>query len=286
MEKKNQPAVNKISSIIPVLITILVCMLMFLPLGVFVGANYFGDSETEETENTEKQEANQEEEIELTSDIAKVVIDTYNTIYLSEEKVYISDLYDVESLTNYDLVATAFGLTDKSGISYCGQGTARDFTLDYFNNLLKDYYENKTIDMNIINSLSSTTTINDFQVKVNGNYLKLYGSCGGGVFNAADYTNTNIEKITQKDDYVYIYEKAAFAKYVTISESEEQKVNYYKDYSRTGEVLETLNSSQFTNSDGSKLENSEPNWLLYNTYKYTFKKHDNGYYFEKVELVK
>ena len=54
-------------------------------------------------------------------------------------------------------------------------------------------------------------------------------------------------------------------------------VNVYKDFKRTTIIQKKLDYDKIYDEDGNLTE--LVNWDSYNTYKYTFKKHDNGYYF-------
>lgn len=108
----------------------------------------------------------------------------------------------------------------------------------------------------------------DYGIKiVDDNNIRLVGPCG--FVGHSNYQNTKQVKATEKGDYIYIYEKIAFAAYVS---DHSDTVNYFKDHSRNGAVIETLTSSQVSDSQGNALPNSEPNWALYNTYKYSIKK--------------
>ena len=112
----------------------------------------------------------------------------------------------------------------------------------------------------------------------------MYGSYGG-VFQANDYVNKKIVSAEKNNDFLYVYEKQAFAKYSDMEPGGNHLVNYYKDYNKTNLLEKDLDSIEFTDANGNFGKNSTPKWDLYNTYKYTFKITDNTYYFQSFELT-
>ena len=116
------------------------------------------------------------------------------------------------------------------------------------------------------------------------NGIELYSSCDE-IFQGDDYVNKKIISAEKNNDYLYVYEKHAFAKYSDTETEGSSVVNYYKDYNRTTLLEKDLDSIEFTDAEGNVGKNSTPKWDLYNTYKYTFKIIDNNYYFQSFELT-
>lgn len=299
-DKKNKKIVFAI------ILTIILCTLICVPLGMFIGSKLNENKKTEEHPQEEKENSTDTQQskedvaedspqnnkpentpiLDNNTDLnlgelsktEKDVLNLYNKIYITEKDLYASTTYLLSSMSTYDIVATALRLIDQSYVvSACDFQTPRqDVTFDYINTTLNNYLPNKSIDINTIKSLSNGSSytkaeyeIADIGIKQNGDAIQLYGSCGS-VYNGEAFTRKQVEKVEEQGDYVYLYEKHAFAR-PSDKFDENSSFNFYKTYNRDGEIIETTNK--------------DPNWSLYNTYKYTFKKHDNGYYFEKVEQI-
>lgn len=240
----------------------------------------------EESKPEQENNTIEEKEISLASEEAKKIIETAKKLPISEDNLYAKEEYNYNEINNQDLIASGLALIDNKYINYCTIEGTETLPLEELNKNLINYLENKEITLDTIKSLeigSSYTAadyeVNDYGIKLKEDKIYIIGPCGG-VFMAEDFIETKIEKVTEKDDYVYVYEKQAFASYEETDDiySGNLSAHYYKDYAKKTEILETL-PHNYDNT-------VEPNWSLYNTYKYTLKKHSNGYYLEKFELVK
>lgn len=260
-------------------------------------SHYFSDTTNEipskdKVDKVEESKPNQEnnpieeKDISLESEEAKKIIETAKSLPISKANLYASPEYNYNEISNYDLIASGIRLIDDKYINYCVLEGTVSIPLEELNKNLTNYLENKEITLDTIKSLeigSSYTAadygVNDHGIKLKGNEIYIIGPCGA-LFNAEDFIETKIEKVTEKDNYVYVYEKQAFASYEETDDiySGNLSAHYYKDYAKKTEILETL-PHNYDNT-------VEPNWSLYDTYKYTLKKHSNGYYLEKFELVK
>ena len=60
------------------------------------------------------------------------------------------------------------------------------------------------------------------------------------------------------------------------------QVNYYKEYLKVTTIEKNIQSYNYYVGD--QKEPIEPNWDLYDTYKYTFKKVNDVYYFQSFGL--
>ena len=182
-------------------------------------------------------------------------------------------------------------IDDYNNNSEYGYGE-KSVSLYYINRLLSNYI-NKELSLDEIKSVEKHVVAGDnigYSIKVNDekNIEVKTEMLGNETFSADDYINYKIIDAERDNDYVYVYRKVAFARYNTEYfnlDSDIYKVDYYDNYKRTGNIVETLNSSEFTDRNGNKYPNSEPNWNLYKTYKYTFKLIGEEYYFESIELV-
>lgn len=236
----------------------------------------------EEVDKTKPEEI----EISLESDEAKKIIEIAKRLPISKENLYKNTQYNYNEINNYDLIASGLALIEDKYINYCTIEGTVSLPLEELNKNLTNYLENKEITLDNIKSLEKNSSypaadyeVNDYGIKLKEDKIYIIGPCGG-IFMAEDFIETKIEKVTQKDNYVYVYEKQAFASYEETDDiySGNLSAHYYKDYAKKTEKLETL-PHNYDNM-------VKPNWSLYDTYKYTLKKHSNGYYLEKFELVK
>lgn len=241
--------------------------------------------ETQEEQKEDKQEPekeNNETVIPEDSPKKQQLEEIFNKLYITENELYTKNTYEVSQMSTYELVANAIRNLDSGVVvSACDLTTERKFiTFSDFNKNFKNLIKNKEITIETLNSLqqgssypSASYEVDDVGIKLSENkeQLKFYGSCGS-IYSGEGFTFKKVTDIKEDDKNAYVYVKVAFA---TESEdpSEVYKIDYYADYYKTTPANETLPATQ------------EPSWNLYNTYKYTFEKHDNGYYFIKAEKI-
>lgn len=244
------------------------------------------DKTPSQTVNKPEENISEEKEIDLESDEAKKIIEITKKLPISKDNFYSKDEYNYNEISNYDLIASGLSLVDGKYINYCTNEGKTSLPLEELNKELPNYIENKTITLETINSLEKGSSytgadyeVNDYGIKIKDDEIYILGPCGA-IFNAEDFIENKVEKITTKDNYVYVYEKQAFASYAKADDihSGDLSANFYKNYQKNAEIIETLPHNYDNKTD--------PNWSLYNTYKYTLKKHSNGYHLQKFELVK
>lgn len=230
-----------------------------------------------------------EKEELLTDEAVKNIMDRYEGIKISSERLYANDKFEISSIDNNELLVTAlskfkvYNVCAKTGLNY--------ILLSDINNELNKYVQ-KSLTMDDIKNNPSPSMGNPYDYaysikSADNERVKVSSNVCGGEFGAEDYVYRHITKGTKNGDYAYIYEKIAFARYgKNFDYDGEYYVDYYKDYIKTGDKVETIPSKEFTDANGNPKEGSTPNWDLYNTYKYTFKLVDGAYYFQSIELVK
>ena len=286
IEKKNGKG---IIALVVFLILIILGLISYICYDKFyLNSNSKNDNE----ENKVDVNANIKEDISIDSQIVTDAMETFKKIYISDSSLYANNNYNVSEISNYDLVATALINIDPSYIvSNCVDEPKKTVSFEILNSALNKYILNQTITENIIKSLKKESSypaaqyeVADTGINLKEDGLELYGSCGG-IYGFNDYVNKKVVSAEKDNDYLYIYEKQAFAKYSVVEIDSNILVNYYKDYNKTTLLEKDLDSIHFTDENGNVGKNSTPNWDLYNTYKYTFKIVDNNYYFQSFELA-
>ena len=285
MEKKKVKTNYKIVAVAFILIGVASIVLGVLMDSFLESTDSSNNKPSEIIEEVDKTKT-EEIEISLESDEAKKIIEIAKRLPISKENLYKNTQYNYNEINNYDLIASGLALIEDKYINYCTIEGTVSLPLEELNKNLPNYLENKEITLDNIKSLEKISSytaadyeVNDYGIKLKEDKIYIIGPCGG-IFMAEDFIETKIEKVTQKDNYVYVYEKQAFASYEETDDiySGNLSAHYYKDYAKKTEKLETL-PHNYDNM-------VKPNWSLYDTYKYTLKKHSNGYYLEKFELVK
>ena len=285
MEKKKVKTNYKIVAVAFILIGVASIVLGVLMDSFLESTDSSNNKPSEIIEEVDKTKT-EEIEISLESDETKKIIEIAKHLPISKENLYKNTQYNYNEINNYDLIASGLALIEDKYINYCTIEGTVSLPLEELNKNLPNYLENKEITLDNIKSLEKNSSypaadyeVNDYGIKLKEDKIYIIGPCGG-IFMAEDFIETKIEKVTQKDNYVYVYEKQAFASYEETDDiySGNLSAHYYKDYAKKTEKLETL-PHNYDNM-------VKPNWSLYDTYKYTLKKHSNGYYLEKFELVK
>lgn len=285
---------TKKKSLVPIIVIAIIGVLASLLLGMFIGKNMNGNagektSMKDKTSTEEKTDVQKPTEISLDSAEALKIVNNLKKIYISEKNLYSTKEYNISNMSNFDLVSTAILLSGKEVVSACDWETERPkLTFDYLNGVIKNHLENKKITADTIKSLerhvlngTDERYYANVDIKLNGDNIELYGPCGF-TYNAADRIEKKIIKMTEDDQYIYVYEKHAFGKVGNLHDDpSEHKYNYYDNYAKTGEIIQTIKVEL------DAAEQSAINWDLYQTtYIYTLKKHADGQYLEKIELQK
>lgn len=271
------------------IILVLICYIFYDKL--YLDSNNKKDNIENKEENSDKNNSDNKEAISIDSQIVIDAMKKYNGMYIEEHDLYNKNKYNISEISNYEIVATALKNIDRSYIvSNCSNEPKKTVSFETLNSVLKDYILNKTISKDMIKYLYGESSfpgeqyvIIDTGIKLKENGLELSGSCGDE-FSMEDFVNRKVISAEKDGDYLYIYEKQAFARYNGTEANIGYLVDYYKDYSRTNVLEKNLDSIEFIDLNGNVGKNSTPNWDLYNTYKYTFKLVDNNYYFQSFEL--
>lgn len=296
MEKEEKEVVKETKKGKGKTITIIILILLVLGMGGYIAYDKYFSKELnhdKEIKGEKEEEKNQLENLDISSNQVKTAMDSFNKIFITESELYDNNGYSIDSITNNDLVGSAIKLVDdKYFVSACEYDKEREaITMDYLNERLSNYFINKTIDMNNIKRIDNEVSYSIAQYEIpnlkygsgvgiiiEGDSIKLVSTCGN-IFSANPYIERKIVKAEEDNEYLYVYEKQAFAKYNGKEDSDNgYLVDYYKDYQKKEKVESDIESA----------ESSEvkPNFDLYNTYKYTFKKQDNKYFFIRFELDK
>ncbi len=284
-DKKETKQKSKTGLYVLLIILILISVLLFASPTIIENINEdkkSNNSKNEIKEETKNEDTQEEVYIPENSKEQNKIEEIYNRLYINEDELYSKNIYESSQMSNYELIANAIRNLDSGVVvSVCDPTTERKFiTFSDFNKNFKNLIKNKEITIETLNSLqqgssypSASYEVDDVGIELSENkeQLKFYGSCGS-VYSGGGFTFKKVTDIKEDDQNAYVYVKVAFA---TESEdpSEVYKIDYYADYYKNTPANETLPGGQ------------EPSWDLYNTYKYTFEKHDNGYYFIKAEKI-
>lgn len=286
IEKKNSKGI--------IVLIILLILIIFGLIGhICYDKFYTNTNNSNNNNNNNSNNYNSNETISIDSEVVTNAMKILKNIYISNDDLYSKNSYNISEISNYDLVATALKNIDKSYIvSVCdADNPKKTVSFEVLNSALNKYVLNQTITVNTIKALknkpsySTQYEVYDTGINIKEDGLELHGSCGK-TFQADDYINKKVISAEKNNDYLYIYEKQAFAKYTDAGTVDSPAVNYYKDYNKTTLLEKNLDSIEFINqNDNNTNKNVTPKWELYNTYKYTLKKINNNYYFESFEIT-
>ena len=274
MKEKNYKAVTVI---------IIILLIIVIGLVVFVCHDKLGSKNVnvDETNTVTENESNATP-ISIDSDTVKLAMEKFNGIRTYDKELYAVGGYNISNITDENVILTALDGLDEKYISPCnGSYKAQVATIDVINATLEKYILNKKITLEDIRKVKEKSDAYDYvDLKENGVIIR--GSCGG-IWYPEDYVEKKIVKAETEDDYLYVYEVTAFARY--IEDDMSQNVNYFSDFERKN-VMEKNKKSLKVTPPEERTEKDNPNWDLYNTYKYTFKKVNGSYYFQSLELLR
>ena len=250
----------------------------------------------QEQEDEPKEDKSKEDEpkdgteVQMSSEEISAIMERFNGIKISHERLFEKDKFSINNINTNEMLATA--LSQMYIYNACSEQGRNTISLSDINESLSKYVK-KELTFNDIKNIDSVAMGLPYDIAYSfkaksEKEIDVIDTVCGGLFGGDDYIYGKAVKVEKSGEYAYIYEKIAFARYGNLSEGTngEKKVNYYKDYKKTSNIIETLNSKDFFDNKGNPLENSTPNWDLYNSYKYTFKLIDGSYYFQSFELVK
>lgn len=278
MNEEVQPVVKKKGHSVLIVIMLIIILLL---IGIIVFLLLNGNSKKNENTNNNDKEIKQEE---LNDNGIKNIMARFKGIKISSDRLYQNDKFDINNINTNELLVTA--LSKLNVYNVCAQEGLKRFSIDEINEEINKYVK-KTIILEDLNKVDYAAMGNPYDYSYNisiwnNETLEVTDSVCGSEFGAEDYINSKVIKAVREGDYIYVYEKEAFARYAGNFEEEIYKVNYYKDYRKTGTPVETKASSEFSYKNA----DTTPTWDLYNTYKYTFKLVDGTFYFQSFELDK
>ena len=286
IEEKPTKKRKKKGNVVLTTLLIIVLLVAFLGIGFAIGSTEVFKKIATTNDKGETVIKSTTESLSIYDEKVTEALKGFEQLGFNPEDSYTSKITDI---TKKDLVVTALKGLKNEQINYC-KGTKDEattgLTIDELNTSLKNAVADgklsiEDIDNNADKESSYSAAEKAYKFKFKGgtqeeygiitkdNKVYVIGPCGHEGPNA-----TNIETQTEKaeldGDNLYIYQKVAFAKTEFSAESENFVEEYYTDKDYTNKV-ETIS---FTET---------PTWEKYNTYKLTFKKNGDKYYFESSE---
>ena len=269
------------------LVLIIVLIVIIIGMGLYICYDKFYSKSADKNTNSNNVETKQNEKtvtnISIDSDIVKKAMASFSRIALSDI-IYKTGSYDISNINKTQLAWIAVSNVDSDYVYWCGQNSKKGtVSVEMLNTIISEIILDKKITMDDIKSLVGDSGDDYYTVTLNGNKIIIKGSCGFE-FEPEDYVERNVIKAETDEDYLYVYEKIAFARYQDGDVNIVPPVDYYKDYARTTVLQKNMKSLQTLGPDETKPADAIPNWDLYNTYKYTFKKVNDVYYFQNFKL--
>ena len=291
MENKNEKSKN-------IIIVILIVMIIGLA-GLMCYDKFIVKKESEksvpttEKEEEPKVEENKIQSLETTSKNVVDAMKQFTNVYISDTNLYRADIYKISNISNNDLVQTTINNIDRKLIASCVSDIKEAKTEISFTDL------NKTLNMVILEKEVNADTIkslgksksfptldygtvdpnsgDDYGIILSKNGIKVLGTCDGFGPGVYPYIEKNIVKAEEDNNYIYIYEKQAFAVPEGHDENYDVIYKYYDNFNHEGSAKESKTKQETIYTP--------LKWSLYNTYKYTFKIVNGNYYFEQFEKV-
>lgn len=209
---------------------------------------------------------------------ASLALNSFKKLYINKEKLY-NLTYEIKNITKKEIIGTAVANLDSKLVGFYGVGdnfeSSANISVQELMNIISKLIVNKEeISIEDIKTLcvNQEDLCGDKIVKVEENNIKVYNYPHGMSDEIVKYDK--FVKAEKNKENLYVYMKTAFRKFGLTNDGI-MTYTYYKDYNGN-EMIEQIFED----------EGKEPNWNLYNTYKYTFKIKNSNYYFEKIELLK
>ena len=269
------------------ILIILIAIIAFV-LGFFISKAILDSNKNDEPKKEEKKPT----EIAVKSEKIGLAMNSLSRLSFDDEKIYGKDKYEISSITESELLATALKQMPFEYVGYCGDYLYKGpVTVDLINKYLKEVIYDKEITFDLIKKLAinynefykiyETRIDPEIYIGLKGNDIYIGNNmCEGDP--ESEIVNRKTIKAEELDDILYIYEKKAFYQ----ASFETKDVKYYKDPSFKN-LVETKKATIVDDYMYSTINQIEDlNWDSYNTYKYTFKLIDGNYYFQSIEIVK
>ena len=287
-EKKEKKREKESGHIVLNTILIVILLIAFLGIGFAVGSSQIlKGSNGNKQSTTEKTTTGKLNNLSVIDENVTEALKTFEQMGFAPEDAYESD---VTKLTKKELIITALKGLANEQINYC-KNSENDLTIgisieDINKSLNKAVPDGKVSIEDLQNNANDTTsysiggygysfkyyngTKEEYALKIKDNKVYVIGPCGHEGPN-----ETTIESIVEKaeinGDELNIYKKVAFAKTEFSGALNSLVYDYYKD-------------KDYKTKEESKTLNEEPTWTQYNTYKLTFKKIKDKYYFESSKI--
>jgi len=260
-------------------ISTVIIILLLIVVGLIFTYIYIEDKKLDkkalETVNKvkkEKKEEIKEEEIALDNDLVKQAIDSLNSIDRGDRY----NDFNISSLDKYNLIETAINGLDNDQITWCISSPSQikaTISIDDLNNALSKNIRDQKLTIDDIKNSKGETSLTvgqygygSFAITIDNDNIHIIGSCDGrGPGLLADTVIGNPYKAITKGDELYVYTRVAYGRINRTTN--ELSYDYYKDSSRTGEIVETV------------ALNNDLTWEKYDTFKQIYKKYDEKYYF-------
>ena len=284
--KKKKESSNK------VLTTILIILLLisFLGIGFAIGSTQLLKEykKAQGASTTENGTPNEEtKNISIIDERVKDVVKDFQQIGFTPEDSYESNITQIDKK---GLIITALKGLAYEQINYCKM-YEKDLTIpisiEDLNKSLKNVIPDGKISLeDLKNNANETTsysiggygytfkyfngTKEEYSLKIKDNNIYVIGPCGHEGPNETTI-ETKTEKAELNGDLLHIYQKVAFGKTDFSMEGDGFLYSYYKD-------------KEYKTKEETKNSNETPSWNQYNTYKITFKKNGDKYYFESSKI--
>ena len=195
------------------LIVMLVIIIIVLSgLCVFFALDKKDNNVDDNKDNNIQENENNNEQLSVHSQVVTEGMDIFNRIYISKEELYKNSIFNIETISNHDLIATTVKNIGSENIAYCvgDKSQLKDsVSFNELNNVLSNYILNKSINVDNIKLLGGSSypiaqyEVVDIGIIVKDNSVQLVGPCGA-VFTGEDFVKRSIEKAEKNNNYIYI----------------------------------------------------------------------------------
>lgn len=288
-EVKEKKRKKKRSNKVITTLLIILLLIAFLGIGFAIGTTELLKEFTKQTGVDATETANDKMNKSNLSVYNETVIEAlkgFEQIGFVPEDAYESD---ITKLTKKELVVTALKGLENEQINYC-KGSEDELTIaltigDLNKSLKKAVPTGKITIEDLQKSSNDTTSLavggyaykfkyknglnEELALKIIDNKIYVVGPCGH-VGPSVTSLVSQTEKAELFGDNLYIYQKVAFGKTVYSEAMQELVEEYYTEKEYTN-LVDSLDLSQ------------TPEMSKYKTYKLTFKKNNNKYYFKSSE---
>ncbi len=288
IEKKETKKRKKGSNKVLTTILIVILLVAFLGIGFAIGSAQLLKEFTKQTgiDPTETEKTTIEN-LSVYDERITGALKGFEQIGFVPEEAYTTSITDIDKK---GLIVTALKGLENEQINFCVNnetGLTKPITIDDLNKSLKKAIpDGKITEDDIANNANETTsysiggygysfkfmggTKEEYSIKIIDNKIYVVGPCGHEGPNETTIVSET-EKAELNGDILNIYQKVAFGK--TEYEANESGIiyEYYKD-------------KEYKTKEETISVNDQPNMSLYNTYKLTFKKNGDKYYFESSKL--